>query len=75
MLQFLSDLVVSFDDEIGLPEASYTATRHLISSLLGEPAGNCFAQYIDAADNRFFLKEGTGIDCWHDIMLVAEGQL
>lgn len=75
MLQALSDLVVSFDDEVGLPEASYTATRHLISSLLGEHAGDCFARYIDATDNRFFLKEGTGIDCWHDIMAVAEGRL
>lgn len=55
-------LVRGFDDDEGLPEAAYEATRDLIRLVLGEAAADHFARAVDAQDGRFYLKGVKQLD-------------
>jgi len=58
-MNILKTLVESFDDEQGLPEATYDATKELIAVMLGETAKIFFISCIDATEGRFYVKSGV----------------
>ena len=64
-------LVKSFDDDQGLPQSTYIATQCLINELWGMQASKMFSKYIDATEERFYLKPGSADDCLQDMFAVA----
>ena len=64
-------LIASFDDEQGLPELTYEATRDLIRLEMGTQSALTFIKYIDATDGRFYLRTGCMEDALYDIAQVA----
>lgn len=52
----LRKLIESFDDDQGLNEKTYEATRQIIELWLGYNAYKCFSNHIDATDGRFYSK-------------------
>lgn len=73
MIAAIRDLVLSFNDESGLPGNSFAATVSILIAVFGEPSAAVFSKYIDATDGRFYLKAETGNDCWRDILAAAQG--
>lgn len=52
----LKKLIESFDDEQGLPENTFEATRQLIEVMLGVESSLMFSNLIDATEGRFYSK-------------------
>ena len=67
----LSKLIASFDDEAGLPELTYEATRDLIRLELGSQAACVFTRYVKATAGRFYLRESCVEDALYDIEQMA----
>ena len=59
MKELVKSLMMSFDDEQGLPEATYMATREIVEEIFGPDAADMFSKYIDATDGRFYIREGA----------------
>lgn len=57
LVECIFGLVRGFNDDEGVPEATYDATRDLIQCVLGERAVEHFVRAIDATDGRFYLKD------------------
>lgn len=64
----LRNLVLSFDNEDGHAESIFQHTSSLITLMLGQRAADSFSKHIDSANDMFFLRRGTGQECW-DAML------
>ncbi len=54
-------LIRSFDDDEGLPEATYHATKEIIGSLFGESAKHEFIRYVSATNGRFYIKKEVDV--------------
>jgi hypothetical protein len=60
----LADLVKSFDNEHGLPESTYYATRDILDSFDTE-WGVMFAASIDATDGAYYYNGRGG---WNEFL-------
>lgn len=71
MKQALANLISAFNDENGLPELAYEATRELIELDLGTESAKMFCQYVDATDGQFYLRTGCLGEALYEIEWVA----
>lgn len=63
----IKSLVESFDDEFGLPETAFVATRNLIRMFFGDESADKFTYWIEFKDKRCLLLTSHVVDCWTDI--------
>ncbi len=60
-------LIKSFDDDYGVPQGVYIATRCLINSLWGMRAENVFVKYVKSADGRYYLWAAGVAGCMQEM--------
>lgn len=59
MINALKQLVKSFDDDEGLPKLAYEATYQIIERTLGLKQAVSFAMFVDATNDRFYIKSSA----------------
>ena len=67
MKDAIKHLIMSFDDDEGLPEATYDATYNIIQIMFGQKAASTFSRYVDSTGGRFYVKRGAMPELLADI--------
>ncbi len=69
MNNILLDLLNALDDDYGVPESAYKATKTLLSSLFGAVAASYLSNVVKATEGRYYLAEGVDIgQLWSDLL-------
>jgi hypothetical protein len=67
MNEIIEQFISAFDDEEGLNEGVYEATKELICYHWGSASATVFSRYVDATDGRFYIAEDAIGDAIKDI--------
>ena len=70
MISILRLLVLSLDDEYGVPVMAFYAISDLANALLGEMGEESLNNSVEIQDGRAFLKEGKGWKVWKEMIEV-----
>ncbi len=60
------DLIMSFDDEKGLPENVYYSTHSIIAELSNDSVANQFSNLIDTTHGYFCTNDPTALKAFAD---------
>ena len=68
----LKKYVRAFDNSHGMPQSVFGNVYVLLENELGRKSAEVFSKNIQATEGAFYLKEGTFMSAWKDILRVAE---